>query len=201
MRAVAGRFGRIWEKGRMELGRTLKYHLYARWFGRASWNAAYQFDRACARLRPGDVVIDAGANMGDITARMAERGAVVHAFEPDPFACEALERRFAGVANVHLHRKAVAATSGTLRLYRSPDFDADPVLLSQSSSIYATKKNVSVDHAIDIETVDIAAFVRGLAAPVRIFKLDVEGAEVEVLEAIFAAGPDGPDRAAFRRDP
>src|SRR5215213_9742927 len=35
-------------------------------------------------LKPGDLAIDCGANVGEITARMRASGATVYAFEPNP---------------------------------------------------------------------------------------------------------------------
>ena len=59
-------------------------------------------------VRPGDRVLDIGANLGIVTLPMAmavgERGAV-HAFEPNPVMQEHLERslRRNGLNNVRLH--------------------------------------------------------------------------------------------------
>jgi 16S rRNA A1518/A1519 N6-dimethyltransferase RsmA/KsgA/DIM1 with predicted DNA glycosylase/AP lyase activity len=50
-----------------------------------------------AMLRPGDVVVDCGANRGDVTEALAGSGATVHAFEPDPYNLARLQERFATV--------------------------------------------------------------------------------------------------------
>src|SRR5437879_2510751 len=73
--------------------------------------------RAFADLQPGDIAIDAGANVGDITAVMAATGATVYAFEPNPFAFKALRRRFASNPNVHCINKAVLDRAAKLPLY------------------------------------------------------------------------------------
>ena len=44
-------------------------------------------------LKPGDLVLDCGANVGAVTGPLAETGATVHAFEPDPFAFEKLKKK------------------------------------------------------------------------------------------------------------
>jgi FkbM family methyltransferase len=168
--------------------RTVKYYLYKRWTGRPSWRASYLFDRACTKLREGDLVLDAGANVGDVTAKFADRGATVHAFEPDPYAFAKLSERFAGLANVTLHNAAIGDAPGVVKLYRAPSFETDPTLLSQSSSLFADKVNVATEDAISVAQIDIVDFIRALDAPVRIMKIDIEGAEVPVLEALIASG-------------
>jgi hypothetical protein len=45
-------------------------------------------------VSPSDVIIDCGANVGDITSVFARTRATVYAFEPNPFCDAVLERRF-----------------------------------------------------------------------------------------------------------
>jgi FkbM family methyltransferase len=172
----------------MPYARGLKYHLYSRWFGRSSWNASYLFERAARLLKPGDIVIDAGANLGEITTLLAKTGATVHAFEPDPYAFEHLQRNVAQYPNVRLYRQAVADRPGSVKLYRSNKFVEDPDFWSQSSSLFNDKVNMSVADPIDVEQISIVDFVDSLDRPIRILKIDVEGAEVPILEAILANG-------------
>src|SRR5437868_3391265 len=70
-----------------------------------------------AGLREGDLAIDCGANVGEITARMRSSGAEVYAFEPNPQAFTALYRRFAADAGVHCLPKAVLDSPGTVKLF------------------------------------------------------------------------------------
>ncbi|TIM26570.1 MAG: FkbM family methyltransferase [Mesorhizobium sp.] len=168
--------------------KLLKYHAYSRWFGRPSWNASYLFGRACRRLKPGDIVIDAGANLGEITSALAKTGSTVHAFEPDPYTFERLRKNVGEFKNVHLYQQALADQSGTAKLYRSREFSSDPDFWSQSSSLYADKSNISKDDYTEVEQLSIVDFVRELESPVRILKIDVEGAEVPMLESILSCG-------------
>jgi 16S rRNA A1518/A1519 N6-dimethyltransferase RsmA/KsgA/DIM1 with predicted DNA glycosylase/AP lyase activity len=48
-----------------------------------SYSDINQFDII---IEKGDICIDAGANVGNITAQMLDYGAKVYAFEPNPFA-------------------------------------------------------------------------------------------------------------------
>lgn len=143
-----------------------------------------------AMLRPGDVVVDCGANQGDVTGPLAETGAVVHAFEPDPYNLAKLKERFDGVANVHLHEVAVGVAAGTVRLMRAANWDANPDLASVKSTIVVGGHNISGD-GIDVPLIDFPAFLRGLIAKhgrVAFIKIDIEGAELDLLEAMHVQG-------------
>ena len=138
-------------------------------------------------LRPGDVVVDCGANQGDVTGPLAETGAEVHAFEPDPYNLAKLQARFAGVANVHLHAAAVGVAAGSVRLMRAANWDANPDLASVKSTIVAGGHNIAGADGIDVAMIDFPAFLRGLiarAGRVAFVKIDIEGAELDLLAAM-----------------
>ncbi len=138
-------------------------------------------------LRPGDVVVDCGANQGDVTGPLAEAGAIVHAFEPDPYNLAKLTDRFAAVANVHLHAAAVGVTAGTVRLMRAANWDANPDLASVKSTVVAGGHNIGGD-GIDVPMIDFPAFLHGLVAAhgrVAFVKMDIEGAELDLLAVML----------------
>jgi FkbM family methyltransferase len=141
-------------------------------------------------LRPGDVVVDCGANQGDVTGPLADVGAIVHAFEPDPYNLEKLQARFVGQANVHLHAAAVGMTEGTVTLLRAANWDANPNLASVKSTIIAGGHNIGAE-GIEVPMVDFPAFLRGLIAThgrVAFVKMDIEGAELDLLPALLEQG-------------
>jgi FkbM family methyltransferase len=168
--------------------KTIKWHLYKNRYGNARWRADYLFDCAVRRLRPGDAVVDCGANIGLITLRLAARGAEVHAFEPDPYSFARLREATASLKNVKLYNTAVGITADKVRLYRATDFDADPEFNSLSSSVFADKKNINAGAFIEVEQIDLLDFLNKLDSQVRILKLDVEGAEVPIIEKIISSG-------------
>lgn len=148
-------------------------------------------DGVLALLRPGDIVIDCGANLGEVTAPLAETGAQVIAFEPDPYAFAQLSERFADVANVTLHQKAVAATAGKLRLMRAANFEDNPKGGSVKSTLLAGGRGISGADGIEVEVIDFVAFLRDLIdakGPVSFLKMDIEGAELALLTAMDEAG-------------
>ncbi len=144
--------------------------------------------RLLASAGPGDLVIDAGANVGRITFALALRGATVHAFEPNPVAFEALSRTFVGWPGVVLHNAAVATHDGEVRLYLHHRNRDEPLLYSTGSSTVADKVNVAKDDFVDVAAVDLARFILELGRPVHLLKMDIEGAEVELVPHLISSG-------------
>jgi FkbM family methyltransferase len=146
------------------------------------------FLQAAARLSPGDIAVDCGANVGRFTLPLAQSGATVYAFEPNPDAFAQLSRDLAGFDNVRLHQKAVAETAGTVKLYLHEFAEDDPVKWSTGSSLLAFKGNVRENTFVTVEVIDFVAFLQELDRPVALLKMDIEGAEVAVLERLLESG-------------
>lgn len=145
----------------------------------------------CAMLRPGDLVVDLGANMGVITNLLAATGADVLAYEPDPFSFAKLQARFAGQANVSLINAAVGVGSGTVRLMRGAKFDDNPDGVSVQSTILDGGRRINAENSIEVPLVDFPGLVREKAAErgrIAFVKMDIEGAELEILEVMDRDG-------------
>ncbi|MCU0953033.1 MAG: FkbM family methyltransferase [Hyphomicrobium sp.] len=145
--------------------------------------AQARFEAALAALKPGDICIDCGANIGTMTLQMAQSGAVVHAFEPDPDAFAALQSNVAGSESVILHNAAVGTGNEPLKLFRGARC-ADGGAVSMGSSTVAGKKNVTGEF-VHVDQVDLADFVTLLGRNVAILKIDIEGAEVAMLNHLL----------------
>jgi FkbM family methyltransferase len=145
----------------------------------------FLFRQALRSLTPDDIAIDCGANVGVISRLFAERGATVYAFEPDPYAFERLEKNVGHFPNVRMFNQAVGASDGKVELYRHEAFDTDPELRSQSSSIFADKRLIAPGSAIEVEMIDLCTFIEKLDRRVAILKMDIEGAEVPVIESLM----------------
>jgi FkbM family methyltransferase len=167
----------------------LHWNLYYRLFAKNGRHhaSAWEFIRRIRSMKPGSLVIDGGANVGRVTHAFRRCGFEVHAFEPDPYAAEIFARRFAGDTMVHLHPAAVGARADRLKLHRTTKFARKPRRATISSSLVHRPIHGD-DFSVDVDVVDLIAFIGGLGRHVDILKLDVEGAEVGIIERILDEG-------------
>jgi FkbM family methyltransferase len=143
---------------------------------------------AALGLRPGDVALDCGANVGGVTEVLARTGAEVHAFEPNPHAYAVLEHRVGRRGNVHLYPVAILDRDADVRLYLHRSSGTDEVAWSVGSSLVATKGNVDPARHVDVRAVDLARFVLALDRRVKVAKIDVEGVEHAILHRLLDSG-------------
>ncbi len=148
---------------------------------------AWEFVNRLRTIPPGAIAIDCGANVGNVTAAFLKHGFEVHAFEPDPYAGSFIENRFGRNPRLHLHRAAVGIAPSTLTLYRSEKFGKKPKKATIESSLI--KRSIHEDaNAVQVDVIDLIAFMKQLPAPVALLKLDVEGSEADILERILDEG-------------
>jgi len=131
-------------------------------------------------IRPGDTVLDIGANIGYYTLLFAklvgERGRVF-AFEPEPENFKLLKKNVAlsGYHNVVLIPKAASNTTGTARLYLS-DVNKGDHRLSNSGERR---------ESIAISTVQLDDELGNYDRPVRLIKMDIQGHEAAALQGML----------------
>lgn len=134
-----------------------------------------------ALLRPGDVVIECGANIGTMTVPMARsvspRG-TVHALELQPYFVRLLNANLAlnGIHNVAVRQVAVGEADGTMRL---PPMAYDrPVNFSGISFAAAPTDGSGVGMPIPVRPLD--GLFRDLTQ-LRLLKMDIEQMEPAAL--------------------
>jgi FkbM family methyltransferase len=126
-------------------------------------------------VRPGAVVVEAGANIGAHTVELsglAGRDGEVHAFEPQRLVFQTLCANLAlnQCTNVHAKQAAVGAEAGTISVPAM-----DPAVISNFGGV--SLREGRPGEAVPLVTLD------GLDLPACHFlKADVEGMEVEVLK-------------------
>lgn len=155
---------------------------------RKAWAEGY-LTAVTAMLRPGDLAVDCGANMGVVTERLAATGADVIAFEPDPFAFKTLEQKFGNLPNVTLVNAAVGVGSGTVRLMRADNFGDNPEGASVKSTILDGGRRIDAENSVEVPLIDFPSWVQQqikARGEVAFVKMDIEGAELDILEKMHA---------------
>jgi FkbM family methyltransferase len=147
----------------------------------------FETDLLQKQVRPGDVVVDVGANIGYYTllfARCVGPQGRVYAFEPDPTNFDLLQRNIQrnGYTNVTLVRKAVAAQSGTLRLYLCEDNKGD----------HRTYDSHDGRPSVEIEAVSLDDYFAGYRGAIALIKMDIQGAEEGALRGMGRVLRDNP---------
>lgn len=137
------------------------------------------------RLNKNSVVIDCGANTGQISLFLARTGVTIYSFEPDPIAFKVLSEKSIGKKNITCYNKGVWDKNATVKLHRHNEIGNDEVDFTVGSSIIKEKKNVNINSFIEIEVIDLVLFIKSLNRKIDLIKLDVEGAEIEILKKII----------------
>lgn len=144
-----------------------------------------------AMLRPGDLVLDCGANVGAVTAVLAASGADVVCFEPDPYAFGRLQERAGEFPRVELVNAAVGTSAGTVRLMRAANFEDNPAGASVKSTILPGGRMIDEAEGIEVPLIDFPAWLEARIAErgeIAFVKMDIEGAELDLLEELDRRG-------------
>lgn len=139
------------------------------------------------RMPKNPLIIDCGANQGDISLFFLKRGATVYAFEPDPLAFQILKKRTANYSNIEINQKAVGTNDGKINLFlhqERENQDRDDAY-TVSSSIVKEKINVNSKNSVEVEIIDFIVYLNRFDKPIDLIKMDIEGAEIEILEKII----------------
>jgi FkbM family methyltransferase len=138
-------------------------------------------------LRPGDAVIDVGANCGFfsvLAARLVGSSGQVVAIEPSPACLARLRNNVAlnGLANVTVVDRAATAYSGEAQFYLNSDNRGGSGLWNVGDFPGNPKSRENpIAVSVRATTVDDELRQRGLAIP-KLIKIDAEGAEQRVLQ-------------------
>ena len=148
-----------------------------------------------ALLKPGDTVIDVGANIGYVSLLAAtlvgSQGRVL-AIEPNPEVRAQLERNLArnGLRNVQLFDCALSDAEGQLALFIGPP---------DNTGLSSFRMPRDSARSISIRTRRFDDCFPPQESSAAIVKIDVEGAELKVLRGMpqyLRAEPSRPDRRA-----
>lgn len=140
------------------------------WIG--SGERVHSLDLFRAYPREGDTVIDVGANIGEVSILASQRiGATghVYAFEPHPRIAKYLRGNLGlnRCSNVSVREVALGRSRTTVRFTDDAHDDMNRIVAAGP---------------IEVECSTLDDELSGVAAPVALLKVDVEGSELHVLE-------------------
>jgi FkbM family methyltransferase len=135
-------------------------------------------------LRPGDVFVDVGANIGLMSvfaARLVGDAGKVFAFEPHPETCGILDEniRLNGCSNIEVSRMAIGSKPGHARIYIRRDANRGEASLIQPETLDRSPE--TSEEGLEIELTTLDAFFAD-KVPAHMIKLDIEGYELEAME-------------------
>jgi FkbM family methyltransferase len=170
--------------------------------GNRAYEHAFPFYRLCYRsfkafadraerqllkrvLSAGDVVVDAGANIGiysQFLARCVGATGIVHSFEPSPENFKHLQSATHKLANVRLSQAALGECSGRSRLYLSDRLNVD-------HRTYMTEEESR--RAVEIDIVALDDYFKP-GQRVDLIKMDIQGYELHALRGASRVLGDNP---------
>ena len=147
-------------------------------------------------LRPGDVFVDVGANIGYITARGAGRvgpSGEVHSFEPVPAYRARLQRlvELNPAHRIRVNECALSDSAGTVEIRVSQRRN-----IGFNTMVPGFMAESTPRETVTVPTRRLDDYIREarIAERVALIKIDVEGAESLVLKGLTGFFEDGPRR-------
>lgn len=142
-------------------------------------------------IGPGDIVVDAGANIGLISVfcglRVSKSGLVI-AFEPHPETAQILRRNIAinQLNQVQVFERALGSKPGTAKIYSN-------LQINRGAASMVDFKEGAPSFEIQVDVLD-DVLSRIQQEKVNLLKIDVEGFEMEVLKGAqnLLSKEDGP---------
>lgn len=133
----------------------------------------------CSVVKPGNNVLDIGANIGFYTAefsRLTGAKGTVFAFEPEPLNFKYIQQNCGHLKNVKLINKAVSDKTGTLKIYLSKMLNVD-------------HRTYQIDDYSDVKEIDAIAVDDYLRAnenlKIDFIKMDIQGFEMAALKGML----------------
>ena len=127
------------------------------------------------------VCVDCGAHAGLITDIILHCGGRCYTFEPNKYLHAILSHKYANNSHVILHNQAVSDRNYTTKFLHDGSG-----IIGQGNGITATARAAKASY--EVEVVDLSEILENLIEQygrVYLLKLDVEGAEFGIMEAIL----------------
>lgn len=138
-------------------------------------------------LKTDDCFIDVGAHFGYFTllaSQLVGENGIVHSFEPSRNTLKILQKNTAQKTNVNLHHRAVSDSDETLVFHEFPALysEYNSLVLPEATDAEWLKKNPPEKN--EVRGICLGHFLKDENLSPRIIKIDVEGAEPQVLRGM-----------------
>lgn len=149
------------------------------------------FRKLFFKARRSDICFDFGANIGDASLVLWLRGCTkIYAFEPHPWAFKSLYSTTKHLSSITVINCAISPADGVSKLYlnsnlSSQSLNSDYVAYSQSSSILASKTNISRDLYVEVPSSSVVSILQSYGIP-NLVKCDIEGCEYLIYKDLAA---------------
>lgn len=143
------------------------------------------------KMKEGDICIDGGANIGMFTDICKHQGALVYAFEPNNDAFAILQRKYKTDNHIKLYNEAIWVDNCYLNFFHRSDENDNFIEKSQSATLINHQN--SLDHELvsneQVKAINFCQFIQKefilSNKNIYLMKLDIEGAEFEVLKQMI----------------
>ena len=138
-------------------------------------------------VEAGDLCFDVGAHLGNRARVLAALGCRVVAVEPHPYLAGYLRKKFVADSSVLVEENAVAATAGVATLYHAPhNLTISSLKLDWPETLAGRpSKTRGFSEGVTVAAVTLGDLIAKHGVP-KYLKLDIEGADVEVLSTLTA---------------
>ena len=144
---------------------------------------SYEISLMRKYIKPGDQVLDIGANIGfyaEVLSEIVGEKGKVHCFEPDTTNFKHLQNRCKKLSNVIINNKAVSEKNETIKIYTSKKLNVD----------HRTYKPDEYDQEIDIHAISIDEYfhepLNSTQGDMKInfIKMDIQGFEMSAVKGM-----------------
>lgn len=136
-------------------------------------------------LNKDSIVLDIGSNFGVVLENLQDVNCRVYAYEPHPIFFSMLKKKYANNKNFILSDNAVWNKTEKRKFYFKRSFDrlnGGATLLAEKTNIINKKLNK------EVQCKDVSEIIRVIGSDIDVLKMDVEGAEYQILERLYETG-------------